>query len=265
MEEDKKPSEEQLLDYAKHYNRNAAYRLLKKLRKVTRNVSPVLAGPIGATVTVLGKLLSALDNPETPVKYKTLIMGAIGYILLPIDLIPDAIPVVGLLDDLAAASIAIVKVAAFSTFNMKELDAVIDKEESDGEGSESVEHYADDDPWKDDKSIAALLESTVDKVSKTFGELTDKLREVTGADRITYEEAMKYFIDHKGDSPAIAKGAILKEDIESGFMVTQVFLDSNNQLVSDNLGNPLGFKRKVARMEDELLRLFKDGKLVIVE
>ena len=40
--------------------------------------------------------------PETPAWAKTVIYGVLGYFILPVDLIPDLIPVVGFSDDLAA-------------------------------------------------------------------------------------------------------------------------------------------------------------------
>jgi uncharacterized membrane protein YkvA (DUF1232 family) len=128
MPEEKKVSEEELQSYAKHYDKNTAYRLLKKLRKATRDKPAIIAGPTGAIVSTLGKLLSALDNPDTPAPLKALIIGAIGYIVLPIDLIPDMIPVVGYTDDLASAAGIVVAVAAYSNFSLADLDAVIDAE-----------------------------------------------------------------------------------------------------------------------------------------
>ena len=128
MTEEKKVSEEELGNYAKHYDHNVAYRLLKKLRKSTRNKPALIAGTTGAIVNTLGKLLSALDNPETPPHLKALIVGAIGYVVLPIDLIPDMIPVVGWTDDLASAAGVVFAVAAYSDFNLERLDAVIDAE-----------------------------------------------------------------------------------------------------------------------------------------
>ena len=41
-----------------------------------------------------------LKHPETPMLAKILLGLAVGYILLPFDLIPDFIPVIGHLDDL---------------------------------------------------------------------------------------------------------------------------------------------------------------------
>jgi len=82
----------------------------------------------------------------------------------------------------------------------------------------------------------------------------------------TYEEAMKYFIAHKDDSPEIIKGALLKEDAAGDCLViTQVFLDKDDKTVNDSKGKPLGYKKRVKRLDSELLNLFKDQNLVIVE
>ena len=43
-----------------------------------------------------------LKSGTTTRKDRSLILGALGYFILPLDLIPDAIPVVGFSDDLAA-------------------------------------------------------------------------------------------------------------------------------------------------------------------
>ena len=57
---------------------------------------------------------------------KALIIGAIGYILLPLDLIPDVMPAVGYTDDLASAAGVVAAVAAYSNFSLEELDKYID-------------------------------------------------------------------------------------------------------------------------------------------
>jgi uncharacterized membrane protein YkvA (DUF1232 family) len=128
MSEKKWVKKEELGNYATHYDRNVAYRLLKKLRKATRDKPAIIAGPAGAIVSTLGKLLSALDNPATPAPLKALVIGAIGYIILPIDLIPDMLPVVGYTDDLASAAGVVLAIAAYSNFKLEDLDAAIDAE-----------------------------------------------------------------------------------------------------------------------------------------
>ncbi|NEO88197.1 MAG: DUF1232 domain-containing protein [Spirulina sp. SIO3F2] len=58
-------------------------------------------------------LYYAAQSPQTPAWAKTTIYGALAYFILPIDLIPDFIPVAGYTDDLTtlAAAIAVVAVA----------------------------------------------------------------------------------------------------------------------------------------------------------
>lgn len=48
-----------------------------------------------------------LKSPDTPIRDKAVIIGAFGYFILPVDLIPDGIPVLGLTDDLAAIRLAL--------------------------------------------------------------------------------------------------------------------------------------------------------------
>lgn len=128
---DKKVSDEELVEkYQKHFDKNLAMKLLVKLRKSTRDKPKVVAGAAGAIVSVLGKLLSALENPATPTHMKALIVGAIGYILLPLDLIPDFTPVIGYGDDLASAAGVVTAVGIYSDFTLEKLDAYIDQMES---------------------------------------------------------------------------------------------------------------------------------------
>ena len=46
-------------------------------------------------------------DPNTSTADKAKIYGAIGYFILPVDLVPDAIPMVGYTDDLAAITWAL--------------------------------------------------------------------------------------------------------------------------------------------------------------
>lgn len=54
----------------------------------------------------------ALQDSETPVWAKAIIIGALGYFISPVDVIPDAIPVVGYTDDLGVLTGAVAAVAA---------------------------------------------------------------------------------------------------------------------------------------------------------
>lgn len=131
MDNEKKVSEEELVaKYQKHFDKNVAMKLLVKLRKATRNKPKVIAGATGTIVLSLGKLLSALDNPATPTHLKALIIGAIGYIVLPVDLIPDITPGIGYVDDLASVAGVVAAVSVYSNFTLEELDAYIDQMEA---------------------------------------------------------------------------------------------------------------------------------------
>jgi uncharacterized membrane protein YkvA (DUF1232 family) len=47
-------------------------------------------------------LYCVLKSPSVPEEYKLMIIGTLGYFILPVDLIPDFIPVTGYADDLSA-------------------------------------------------------------------------------------------------------------------------------------------------------------------
>lgn len=52
-------------------------------------------------------LYYVLKSRDVPVRVKAEILGALGYVLVPLDLIPDFIPVLGFSDDLAAVAFAV--------------------------------------------------------------------------------------------------------------------------------------------------------------
>ena len=82
--------------YANHYDESAFWRVVKK---------------VGAKVAYPALLLFyTLKSPNVPFKVKAEIIGALGYLILPFDLIPDWLPVVGYTDDLAAL-LAVVRLA----------------------------------------------------------------------------------------------------------------------------------------------------------
>lgn len=60
-------------------------------------------------------LYYALQDPTTPLWAKTVIVGALGYFISPIDAIPDVIPVIGYSDDLLVLAGALATVAACIT------------------------------------------------------------------------------------------------------------------------------------------------------
>ncbi|GAA4865149.1 YkvA family protein [Paenibacillus vulneris] len=87
--------------YEKHYSEQGFWSKLKKHAK-----------DAGSKVVYSGLLLYyALQSPSTPTKAKIQIYGALGYLILPVDIVPDILPVVGYADDLGALMLAIGAVA----------------------------------------------------------------------------------------------------------------------------------------------------------
>ena len=79
-----------------------------------------LARKAGIKIVYAALLLYyVLRNPATPRSDRTKILGALGYLILPADLIPDLLPVVGYTDDLAAIMWALYSVAKNVTPEVK--------------------------------------------------------------------------------------------------------------------------------------------------
>lgn len=66
-------------------------------------------------------LYYAAQNPDTPKWARRVIYGALAYFVLPLDVIPDFIPVVGYTDDLSVMAAALVTVALYITPEVKAL------------------------------------------------------------------------------------------------------------------------------------------------
>lgn len=65
-------------------------------------------------------LYYAAQKPDTPLWAKAAIYGALAYFVLPLDAIPDLVPIVGYSDDLAALAAAIASVSKQIDDDVKE-------------------------------------------------------------------------------------------------------------------------------------------------
>ena len=83
--------------YRKHYTEP---KLFSKIGKVFRK-----AGMKAIYYVLL--LYYVLKDPGTPLKHKAIILGALGYFILPTDLLPDIIPLLGFTDDIVALAACI--------------------------------------------------------------------------------------------------------------------------------------------------------------
>ena len=67
-----------------------------------------LAGPALRLIPDLVRLVrSLLADPATPRPVRIALVGLLGYLLLPIDLVPDFVPVLGSADDVIVAALVL--------------------------------------------------------------------------------------------------------------------------------------------------------------
>ncbi len=103
--ENKNLTPEELPKYQNHYSESEFWFKLGMLAKKA-----------GVKVTYYAlTLYYTLTDPATPTKYKAVIAGALGYMILPLDLVPDFLPFAGLADDWAALIAAVTYVASAIT------------------------------------------------------------------------------------------------------------------------------------------------------
>lgn len=90
-------------NYAKHYNPSEFFDKIKEFGKKA-----------GAKVVFAALLLFyAVKSENMPLKEKAIAAGALGYFILPFDIIPDFIPVVGYGDDFAVLFATVRMVATY--------------------------------------------------------------------------------------------------------------------------------------------------------
>ena len=95
--------------YRKHYSEKGFWRKVTKYgKKAGREV-----------IEKALWLFYASTKAEMPREHKLLILGTLGYFILPFDLIPDFIPVVGYGDDLAALAAAVRQVLKYIDDDVK--------------------------------------------------------------------------------------------------------------------------------------------------
>ena len=70
-------------------------RVLKKIERVAKKVGATVLRPVFT-------LYYMLQDEKVPLQHKAYIIGALGYFILPFDLIPESVlPIIGFTDDVA--------------------------------------------------------------------------------------------------------------------------------------------------------------------
>ena len=96
-------TEKELQKYEQHYNDSSF------LDKVTKYGKLIGVNALYKAV----QLWFVLQKPDVPASTKAVIMGALGYLIAPLDFLPDLMPVLGYTDDFVAITFALIKVQGY--------------------------------------------------------------------------------------------------------------------------------------------------------
>ena len=93
----------ELPDFMSYANRFSASDFIDKISRIAKRA--------GAKLVYAALILFyTLQSDKISTKDKAIIIGALGYMISPIDVIPDAIPIAGLTDDMAVLIYVLKKV-----------------------------------------------------------------------------------------------------------------------------------------------------------
>ncbi len=93
----------ELPDFMQYSNKFSKTEFVEKISRIAKRA--------GAKLVYAALILYyTLQSNKVSVKDKAIIIGALGYLISPLDVVPDAIPIVGLGDDLAVLVYVLQKV-----------------------------------------------------------------------------------------------------------------------------------------------------------
>ena len=93
----------ELPDFMSYANKFSANDFVDKISRIAKSA--------GAKLVYAALILFyTLQSDKVSKKDKAIIIGALGYMISPLDVIPDAIPIVGLTDDFAVLSYVLKKI-----------------------------------------------------------------------------------------------------------------------------------------------------------
>ena len=101
--DESKITEKELQKYEQHYNESS---FLDKVTKYGKLIG------INALYKAV-QLWFVMQKPDVPATTKAVIMGALGYLIAPLDFLPDLMPVLGYTDDFVAITFALIKVQGY--------------------------------------------------------------------------------------------------------------------------------------------------------
>ena len=100
-------------DLQKYKDKFSQQNFIEKIQRIAKRA--------GAKLIYIALILYYLmQSDKVSLKDKAIIIGALGYLISPIDVVPDAIPIAGLADDLAVLLYALGKVWSQVDDNLKD-------------------------------------------------------------------------------------------------------------------------------------------------
>ena len=100
-------------DLQKYKDKFSQQNFIEKIQRIAKRA--------GAKLVYIALILYYLmQSNKVSLKDKAIIIGALGYLISPIDVVPDAIPIAGLADDLAVLLYALGKVWSQVDENLKD-------------------------------------------------------------------------------------------------------------------------------------------------
>ena len=100
-------------DLQKYKDKFSQQNFIEKIQRIAKRA--------GAKLVYIALILHYLmQSDKVSLKDKAIIIGALGYLISPIDVVPDAIPIAGLADDLAVLLYALGKVWSQVDDNLKD-------------------------------------------------------------------------------------------------------------------------------------------------
>ena len=103
----------ELPEFMQYSNKFTKIEFVEKISRIAKRA--------GAKLVYAALLLFySLQSDQIPLKDKAIIIGALGYLISPLDVVPDAIPIAGLGDDLAVLIFVLQKVWGDVSEDVKE-------------------------------------------------------------------------------------------------------------------------------------------------
>ena len=94
--------EQKAQEMAEKMGKNASK---EDIDNVAENLDSMNKGPLAEVWDKIQAMWNAFKSPATPAYIKAIIIGGLIYVVSPLDIVPDVIPVVGLLDDVGVVGV----------------------------------------------------------------------------------------------------------------------------------------------------------------